>query len=95
MKLKLKHKDKTHEFEIQEMEPLDYYNIQTKLKFGQVDFKDFAQEIISECVVSPIEARKIEYFKDMPRILDVLCGKIEKICDLGLSEKVEVEIIEE
>lgn len=95
MKLNLKHKGQAHNFEIQEMSALDYYNVQTKLNLGQIDFKTFAQEIISECVVSPVEARKLQYFEKIPRVLDMLCGQISKISEVGLEEKVEIETIEE
>lgn len=95
MKLKLKHKGEVHDFEIQEMSALDYYNAQSKLKLGQTDFKGFAAEVIAECVASPAEARKVEYFENMPKVLDVLCGQIGKICDAGLEENVEIEVIEE
>lgn len=95
MKVKYKFKGKEYDFEIQEMSPLDYYNIFYKAKLGQIDFKVFAGELLKECVVTPVEARKVEYFEQIPRVLDLLCGKIGKICDAGLEESLVEEIVEE
>ncbi len=94
MKIKLKHKGKEYKFTIQEMTPLDYYNEQTKLRLGQIDFKTFTATIIKECIAEPVQARDIKYFEQIPRILDVIVGKIGEISDVGLEEKLEIEIEE-
>lgn len=95
MKIRVKHNGKQEEFIIQEMEALDYYNISTRFKMGQIDFKQYGQAIISECVVSPADARNIEYFANKPRILDTLILKIADISNVGLLDIVEIETIEE
>lgn len=95
MKIKLKCNGTEEEFVIQEMEGLDYYNISTRFKMGQIDFKQYGAEIIKECVVYPVEARNIEYFANKPRMLDVLILKIGNISNAGLLDIVEIETIEE
>lgn len=95
MKLKIKQKGKEHIFEIQEMSPLEMYNITTELRLGHIDFKRSAEQIIKECVVSPVEARKLEYFEEIPRVLDVLTTKCSEISKVGLTDSIEIEVIEE
>ena len=94
MKLKLKQNKKEYQFEIQEMSALDYYNITTQFRMGQIDFVGYAQAIISECIVEPQEARKVQYFDEMPKILDVLLNQIGVLSKVGLTDTVEIETIE-
>lgn len=94
MKLKLKQNKKEYQFEIQDMNALDYYNITTKFRVGQIDFIDYAQAIISECVVEPSEARNVKYFETIPKLLDVLVGQIGALSKVGLTDTIEVETIE-
>lgn len=95
MKVRVKHNGKQEEFIIQEMEALDYYTISTRFKLGQIDFKQYGQAIIRECIVSPADARNIEYFADKPRILDTLMLKIADMSNVGLLDTVEIETIED
>lgn len=95
MKVKIKFKGKVYEFEIQEMSALDYYNIMTKFRLGQIDFKEYAGAVLKECVASPAEARKIDYFEKMPKIADLLLNKCAQVSEVGLEEEIEIETIEE
>ena len=95
MKLKVKFNGKDEMMEIQGMNALDYYNVMTKFRLGQIDFKNYGADILKECIVSPVEARDIKYFDDKPKVLDVVLGKIAEISDVGLEKEVEIEIIEE
>lgn len=95
MKVKFNYKKKDYEFEIQEMSALDFYNVMTKFKLGQIDFKAYAETIFAECVVKPVEARKVEYFENIPKIADLLLNKCSQVSEVGLEENVKIEIIEE
>lgn len=95
MKVKYKFKGKEYEFEIQEMSALDFYNVMTEFKLGRKDFKAYAEAIFAECVVKPVEARKVDYFEKIPKIADLLLNKCAQVSEVGLEEDAEIEIIEE
>lgn len=95
MKIKAKVKGKDVTFELQEMDALDFYDIQTAFKMGQMKFSEYAQAIIKDCIATPLEARKVEYFKTCPNLLDKILFQCAKISKVGLLEEEEIEIIEE
>ena len=95
MKVKFNYKKKDYEFEIQEMSALDYYNIMTKFRLGQIDFVEYAGAIFKECIVKPVEAREAKFFENMPKLADLLLNECAKVSEVGLDENVEIEIIEE
>lgn len=82
-------------FELQEMDALDFYDIQTAFRMGQLKFSEYAQGIIKECVASPAEARKIEFFHKNPKLLDKLIFQVANMSKVGFMKEPEIEIIEE
>ncbi len=95
MKLKAKVKGKDVTFELQEMDALDFYDIQTSFMLGQVKFSQYAQAIIKECIASPVEAREIDYFRTCPKLLDKIVLQCSRVSKVGLTEEEQIEIIEE
>lgn len=82
------------EFEIQEMDLLVYQDIETSYKMGQVPFTKLAEAVLRDTIVQPVEARKIEFFSEHPKALDQLLGIIRGFLGKGLTEKIEIEILE-
>lgn len=95
MKIKAKIKGQDVVFELQPMEGLDYYDIESELKMGRMKFSQYAGSIIKECVASPAEARDIKFFKDSPRVLDRIIYHCGEISNAGLLKEEEIEIIED
>ena len=82
------------EFEIQEMDLLLYQDIETSYKMGQIPLSKLAEAILRDTVVQPVEARKVEFFSRHPKALDQLLGVIRGFLGAGLTEKIEIEILE-
>ena len=70
MKIKAKIKGQEVVFELQPMEGLDYYDIETEFKLGRLKFSEYAGAVIKECIASPAEAREVKYFEKRPKLLD-------------------------
>lgn len=82
------------EFEIQEMDLLMYQDIENSYKMGQIPLSKLAEAVLRDTVVEPIEARKVEFFSRHPKALDQLLGVIRGFLGVGLTEKIEIEILE-
>ncbi|MGL5904777.1 MAG: hypothetical protein ACRCZO_18985 [Cetobacterium sp.] len=95
MKLKCKIKEKEVTIELQAMNGLDYYDIQTSFRMGQIKFSEYAAAVIKECVATPTTAREIKFFEDSPSLLDKIVFQCGKISNAGLLKEEEIEIIEE
>ncbi|MGL4484918.1 MAG: hypothetical protein ACRCUS_08205 [Anaerovoracaceae bacterium] len=95
MKLKCKIKGKEVTIELQAMNGLDYYDIQTSFRMGQIKFSEYAAAVIKECVATPTTAREIKFFEDSPSLLDKIVFQCGKISNAGLLKEEEIEIIEE
>lgn len=95
MKIKAKIKGQEVTFELQPMEGLDYYDIETEFKMGRLKFSEYAGAIIKECIASPAEARDVKFFKENPKVLDKLVFQCGKISNAGLLQEEEIEIIED
>lgn len=95
MKIKAKIKGKDVIIELQPMDGLDFFDIETEFRLGRIKFSKFAQDVIKECIASPVEARDINFFNENPRLLDKIVSKCMTISNMGLSKEEEIEIIEE
>lgn len=88
-------KQENIEFELQEMDSLDFYDLQTSFKMGQIKFSDYAKAVIKECIASPAEARDIKFFKNEVDVLDKLTFQCGLLSNAGFLEKKKLEIITE
>lgn len=95
MKIKAKIKGKDVIFELQPMDGLDFFDIETEFKLGRIKFSQYAQAIIKECIANPAEARDINFFNENVKVLDKIIFQCGKISNVGLLKEEEIEIIEE
>ena len=95
MKIKCDVKGKETVIELQEMDALDFYDIQTSFNMGQIKFSDYAQAIIKECIAKPVEARDVDFFRTCPKLLDKIVFQCARVSKVGLTEKEKIQIIEE
>lgn len=82
------------EFEIQEMDLLMYQDIENSYTMGQIPLSKLAEAVLRDTIVQPVEARKVEFFSGHPKALDQLLGIIRGFLGKGLTEKIEIEILE-
>ena len=68
--------------------------IRDRYKMGQIPLSKLAEAVLRDTVVEPIEARKVEFFSRHPKALDQLLGVIRGFLGVGLTEKIEIEILE-
>lgn len=80
--------------ELQEMDNLLFFDVYDLYKRGTIPFSQFAAKIIADCVVSPIEAKKVRYFKKHVKALDKLCGAVITK-QIGATKEAEVDLVEE
>lgn len=100
MKIKLKEfigkdgKKRDQVFEIQEMDLGIYYDLTTALTMGHITLSQLAEPVLKDCIVSPEEAKKIDYFENHPKALDTILGQIRGLLGEGVTKAPQVEIIE-
>lgn len=82
------------EFEIQEMDLLMYQDIENSYTMGQIPLSKLAEAVLRDTIVQPIEARKVDYFSKHPKALDQVLGIIRGFLGAGLTQKIEIEILE-
>lgn len=81
--------------EIQEMDLLIFQDLENSYLLGQIPYSKLAQGILRDTIVSPIEAKKIEFFSKHPKALDTILGVIRGFLGEGLTKQIKIEIEEE